>query len=198
MNSYSPHNPLYNFCEKIRNRFRSIGWNNESYTEMIGRLCYLIDNGQSIHRSVIGEHILQEFHYVELMGRKIPVPGRMEMDSPVWGEIEFLTLHHNSYLVNINLAAGDGSWTFAGQRLYDRANEYSEPLLLRTPYTQDLGEEIDLALKFFEPKKVEDREDRDHHDECIAHFFDAYKGNEIKFDVWTELQRLQERYGRPV
>lgn len=54
MSNYSPHNPLYNFCEKIHNRCRSIAWTDESYTEMIGRLCYLIDNGQSIHRSVIG------------------------------------------------------------------------------------------------------------------------------------------------
>lgn len=198
MSSYNQHNPLYNFCNKIENRYHSIEWTNESYSEMIGRLCYLIDNAQSIHRSIIGEPIKQEFHYLKFRGQKIPVPGRVEMISPIWGEIEFLTLHHNNYLVNINLADGDGCWTFVGQFLYEGTNGNSGSLLLRTPYVKDQGDEIDLALKFFEPKKEEDREDRDHHDECIQHFFDAYKGNEITFDVWKELQQIQSRYGIPV
>lgn len=56
------------------------------------------------------------------------------------------------------------------------------------------------GVKFgvFQVRKLDESNPfRDHHDECIAHFFDAYKGNEIRFDVWTELQRLQERYGQP-
>ncbi len=196
MSSYNHHNPLYNFCNKIEARFRSIGWTGESYTEMIGRLCYLIDNGQSLHRCIIGEPIKQEFNYFEFRGQKIPVPSKVDMSDQVWGTIDFLPLNHDSYLVNVNLTGGDGCWTFAGQRFYERGNGvYSEPLLLRTPYTKDLGEDIDIALEFFEPNKIEEI---DYHNDCVNHFFDVYKGNEIKFDVWTELQHLQERYGRPL
>lgn len=186
------HNPLYNFCEKLSQHVRrpTYSWTDETYSEMVGRLCYLIDNGQSLHRTIFGEPIKQEIHYYECMGTRVPIAGSVITTDPIWGEAEFIPLHHDSYLINIRLSGGDGCWSFAGKR---RQNiTYSEPLLIRTPYVTDAAEDIDIAIKFFEPKPLEDVE---HHDECISHFFSTYAGNEIEFDVMEEFRMLEKQYG---
>lgn len=187
-------NPLHHFCQRMTDYSRMHGWTNKTYQEMIDRLCYLIDNGKSISRTVFSEPISmeQEIIHLNFRGQLLPVAGPVR-SSPMWGEAEFINLDSDHYLINIHTNEID-QWTFAGRRMVSDRLDY--PILIRTPDITTICRELDLSIQFFEPATVEDD---DYHFSCIAHFFHTYADTSvIGCNVLGEFNELQKEYGRPV
>lgn len=183
---YNSDNPLYEFCAAMSKHSRIHFWSVQTYQEMIDRLCYLIDRGQSISRCLFQEAVNQqrEMMFVTFGGQRVPVAGKVQ-HSPLWGESQLIILDNDYYILNIDLEGGDGSWTFMG-------HPSGNSLVLRTPHI-NLGEEIGLSVKFFEPEPVDDE---DYHKECIAHFVKTYEDASIADDLWFEYYNLRSKFGR--